>query len=194
MQTLKLYMLLLGCRPAGRHTEQHDIFFSIGSSLSGLVPAINRFWPGAKSNIHIDAWREVTGVDGYKISIEPRGSSLETINKERNLFFITLGGYKEKEFEEYHYKVLTIAKTPDEAKASARQTAFYKHAGFKGAPSHIDDKFGVDADDVYKVSDILPAAIREKYCLQIRHDTNQLQDEMHIAYLPLYKIPKAKLI
>jgi hypothetical protein len=27
---LKLYMLMLGCTPAGRLTEQHDIFFELG--------------------------------------------------------------------------------------------------------------------------------------------------------------------
>jgi hypothetical protein len=29
---LKLYMVMLGCTPEGRLTEQHDIFFGIGTS------------------------------------------------------------------------------------------------------------------------------------------------------------------
>ncbi|MGN6440105.1 MAG: DUF1543 domain-containing protein [Agriterribacter sp.] len=33
-------MLLLGCKPAGRHTEQHDVFFGIGASLKDLIPDI----------------------------------------------------------------------------------------------------------------------------------------------------------
>jgi hypothetical protein len=28
-----------------------------------------------------------------------------------HLFFINLGGYKENEFEEYHYKILTVAQS-----------------------------------------------------------------------------------
>jgi hypothetical protein len=51
---MKLYMIT----PAGRHTEQHDIFFGIGSSLKEIVLKMKDF--GQKpGRIHIDAWREV---------------------------------------------------------------------------------------------------------------------------------------
>ena len=185
MTQAKLYMLLLGCRPKGRNTEQHDIFFAIGNSLAELVPAINSFWPEAKGNIHLDAWREVTHVDGYEISVLPRQ---EKGAQEMSLFFINLGGYKEQEFEEYHYKVLAVAKNLDEAKVSAKQTAFYKHTGFKGAVSHIDDRFGVDADDIHEVKDILSADVKEKYSIKITPTTSAHRDEMHLGYLPVYKI------
>jgi hypothetical protein len=56
------------------------------------------FWPEAKGKIHIDAWREVTIVDNFSIEIVAK----KTVSN--NLFFINLGGYKENEFEEYHYK------------------------------------------------------------------------------------------
>ena len=36
-----------------------------------------------------------------------------------------------------------------------KQTEFYKTMGFKNAESHIDDKHGVDIDDIYKISDLL---------------------------------------
>jgi hypothetical protein len=36
MNDLKLYMLLLGCKPAGRNTEQHDLFFGMRASLSDV--------------------------------------------------------------------------------------------------------------------------------------------------------------
>lgn len=185
MTQAKLYMLLLGCRPKGRNTEQHDIFFAIGNSLAELVPAINAFWPEAKGNIHLDAWREVTQVDGYEISVVPRA---EKTTQEMSLFFINLGGYKEQEFEEYHYKILAVAKNLDEAKTSAKQTVFYKHTGFKGAVSHIDDRFGVDADDIHEVKEILPTDLKEKYSIQIRPSASTQTDEMHLGYLPVYKI------
>ena len=51
MNALKLYMLLLGCKPPGRHTEQHDIFFGIAAELRDLVPEIQQFWPGLKRYI-----------------------------------------------------------------------------------------------------------------------------------------------
>jgi hypothetical protein len=181
-------MLLLGCRPKGRHTEQHDIFFSIGNSISDLITAINAFWPEVKGNIHIDAWREVTHADGYKISVIPRGQTSQKAGE--HLFFVNLGGYKEHEFEEYHYKVLIVAKTLDEAKAKAKETAFYKHTGFKGAVSHIDDRYGVDTDDISEVHDILPASVKETYELLISPDPTGQNDAQQLGYLPLFKIPK----
>ena len=71
MSQNKLYMIMLGCKPKGRHTEQHDIFFTIGKSLKEAVPHIKNFWPQG-GTIHIDAWREVTCIDGFKISIKKR--------------------------------------------------------------------------------------------------------------------------
>jgi hypothetical protein len=70
-----------------------------------------------------------------------------------------LGGYKENEFEEYHYKILTVAQSM--GLASKRRRVLSKHCGFKGAGvSHIDDKYGIDVDDLYKVTDILDSQLK----------------------------------
>lgn len=57
MAQLKLFMVLIGCKPEGRHTEQHDIFFGIGSELRDLIPDMLAFWPEANGKLHIDGWR-----------------------------------------------------------------------------------------------------------------------------------------
>ena len=69
---MKLFMLLLGCKPLGRNTEQHDIFFAIGTDLKDLLTDIFDFWPEANQKIHIDAWREVNRVDNFDISVVNR--------------------------------------------------------------------------------------------------------------------------
>ena len=178
-------MIMLGCRPNGRFTEQHDIFFGIGKSLEDLVPNILNFWPEAKGKLHIDAWREVTHVDGFEISIVTKNENNKSDNQ---LFFINLGGYKENEFEEYHYKILAVATDIAAASKQAKQTTFYKHCGFAGAPSHIDDKFGVDIDDLYKVSDILEPHLSQKFDLQIVKSKNMIEDKLHIGYLKIEKL------
>jgi hypothetical protein len=184
---LKLYMVMLGCKPEGRFTEQHDIFFGIGKSLKDLIPQMKAFWPEAKGQIHIDAWREVTMVDNCSIEIVPKNGTENTASE--NLFFINLGGYKENEFEEYHYKMLTVAENLASASKNAKATTFYKHCGFKGATSHIDDKYGVDVDDIYKVSDILNDHYKEHYSLKIiKVDTFSEEDPLQIGYLKLDKI------
>lgn len=182
MQEYKLFMLLLGCKPQGRHTEQHDIFFGIGTSLKDLLPAIKEFWLDA-GKIHIDSWREVTVVDGHKVKIEPKTST--TTDK---LFFLNLGGYKPGDLEEYHYKVLTVAKDKGEAVQQSKQTAFYLHTGFKGADSHIDDKYGVDVDDIYQIEDILDAASKEQFSIVLEKANNLIPDEFHIGYVKLDKL------
>jgi len=184
---LKLFMVMLGCKPEGRHTEQHDIFFGIAKSLKELIPQMKAFWPEAKGRIHIDAWREVTIVDNFSIEIVTKKASTEPLLD--NLFFINLGGYKENEFEEYHYKKLTIAENISSASKNAKATTFYKHCGFKGATSHIDDKYGIDVDDIYKVTDILNASYKEKYSMKITKVTTFFkEDPLHIGYLKLDKI------
>jgi hypothetical protein len=183
---LKLYMIMLGCRPEGRFTEQHDIFFGIGNSLKELVPDMKAFWPEAKGQIHIDAWREITVVDNYTIEVVPKSSE---VKNQDQLFFINLGGYKEDEFEEYHYKVLAVAESLGLATKKAKETTFYKHCGFAGATSHVDDKFGIDVDDIYNVKEILELDLKEKFALKISKSEEVLKDDqMHIGYLKIDKV------
>ena len=186
MKNLKLYMIMLGCRPKGRFTEQHDIFFGIGESLKDLIPKMKAFWPEAKGKIHVDVWREVTSVDGFKIEIV---SKVAEIISENQLFFINLGGYKENEFEEFHYKMLAVGNKMSDAVKKSKETIFYKHCGFKGATSHVDDKFGVDVDDIYNVNEILELDLEEKFGLKITKSNSEVfEDKLHIGYLKLEKI------
>ena len=181
-------MVMLGCKPKGRFTEQHDIFFGIGYSLRDLIPDMKSFWPEAKGRIHVDAWREVTIVDNFSIEIISKKTADNNPISD-NLFFINLGGYKENEFEEYHYKILTIAENSGLASKNAKTTTFYKHFGFKGATSHIDDKYGIDVDDIYNVGDILAENYKQHFSLKItKNETILEENPLHIGYLKLDKI------
>lgn len=178
----KLYMILLGCTPKGRHTEQNDIFFGIANSLADLKPAMQKFWPGTQ--LHVDAWREVTNVDGFAINIISQEINKET--RKNNLFFLNLGGYKQNEFEEFHYKMLTVAATKGDAVKVALKTAFYKHTSLPGPGiSHIDNRYGVDVDDIFVIKDILPAEMKNQFSIEISNTpVNDLPaDELHLGYL-----------
>jgi len=177
----KLYMLLLGCSPEKRNIEQHDVFFGIGESVKDLIPDIILFWPDAKGKLHIDAFREVTHVGGYSIEVVDNPGTTNA----NHLFFINLGGYKQNEFEEFHYKMVIAAADKSEAINLSKQTAFFRHTGFKGATSHIDDKFGVDVDDIYEITDILPVGTKEKYSLLITPAGSLAEDEIHLGYFKL---------
>jgi hypothetical protein len=186
MNQLKLFMCLLGCTPKGRHIEQHDIFFGIGKTLKELVPTILQVWPEAEGDIHIDAWREVTHVDGYDVQVVEKTNIQNAITE--RLFFINLGGYKENEFEEFHYKMLAVAMDKGLAVLHAKQTAFYNHTGFKGAESHIDDRYGIDVDDAYEISDILTVDVKEQHVIQLTKQSLVQKDELHLGYFKLSKL------
>jgi hypothetical protein len=183
MNDPKLFMVLIGCRPPGRAVEQHDIFFGIAGSIGELVPAIIAYWPEAKGKIHIDAWRAVACANGYKVRVAHKPGADDTVGEK--LYFINLGGYKPGEFEEYHYKMVIAAPGITEAIKLARQTAFYKHTGYKGAVSHIDDKYGIDVDDAALISDILQKSDRLQYRLILEPHTSLPEDELHIGYFKL---------
>lgn len=189
-KNVKLFMVLIGCKPIGRHTEQHDIFFGIGVSLQSLVPEINKFWPEAANQWHIDAWREVNSVHGFSIHIEERShlAKAHQTDEVNHLFFINLGGYKEHEFEEFHFKFLCVANNLEQAKVSAKKIGFYKSTGFKGATSHIDDRYGIDIDDAFQIEDLLSDHDKKNYQVKISADLNLTNDKIHLGYLPIEKI------
>lgn len=179
-------MILIGASPKGRNIEQHDIFFGIGTSVKELLPEMVAFWPEAKGKLHVDAYRIVNKVGRYKVEVVLKADQANA--EPRSLFFLNLGGYKRDEFEELHYKMLVVSDQKALAIKEAKETAFYKHVGFKGATSHIDDKYGVDVDDIFEIKDILSAETKAKYALKFTVDETLPEDEIFLGYLPFSKL------
>ena len=182
---MKLFYIILGATPQGRNTEQHDIFFGIAETLKDLIPAMKKFWPEAKGKIHIDGYQEVKFVDGFELKIVEKNSAIS----DQYLFFINLGGYEKGRFEELHHQSLMVGKSMAEIIKKAKKTEFYKTMGFKNAESHIDDKYGVDIDDVFKVNDILPQEMKEKYSMVLeKTEVENQENHTFIGYLAMSKI------
>lgn len=182
---MKLFYIILGATPNGRNIEQHDVFFGIAETLKDLVPAMKNFWSEAKGQIHIDCYQEVKYVDGFEIEIVER-----KLKKDENqLFFINLGGYQLGQFQEFHEQFLMVGKSMSEIIKRVKQTPFYKTMGFENATSHIDDKHGVDIDDIYKVNDILPLEMKEKYTVVLKKSESEVQENKTvIGYLKIDKL------
>jgi hypothetical protein len=181
-QDLKLILVLIGCTPPGRHIEQHDIFLGVGDSIESLFADIKAYWPEGK--VHIDAWREISNVDSCRISIVEKNEAVET-NTADKLFLLNLGGYLEGKFEEQHYIVLTVQPTKAAATKAAKTTAFYQHNHFGSATSHIDDRYGVDVDDIYEIEELLSPDAKEKYRIIITPEVGLPEDEFHLGYVKL---------
>jgi len=188
-QDLKLFMLLLGSKAPGRHVEQHDYFFGIATNLKELVPACKSFWRGTSANLHIDGWREVTNVDGYEIKVVLKDENSGT--QPEKLFFINLGGYQAGKLEEQHYVVVTVQTDRAQAIQEAKRSVFFKTntiAGNKGANSHIDDKYGIDVDDIYNIAEMLNPKQKEKYHIKISRQSGLPEDDVHLGYFRLDKL------
>lgn len=186
MSLLKLYMILLGCKPQGRHVEQHDVFFGIADSLKELTADMKAFWPDS-GQLHIDAWRQITAVDGHQVNvfIRPAFTEQQPEIQTHKLFFINLGGYQQFKFEEQHYMLITIKPDRIAAIKEAKKTLFFQHNHYEKAVSHIDDKYGIDVDDIYEIEDILSVSQKNKYRIVLSPSDSEKQDEIHLGYLKL---------
>lgn len=176
-------MILLGCKPPGRHIEQHDFFFGVATSLSDLTSEMQAFWPEARGKIHIDGWREVNTVDGYQVNIVPKQ---KTVNQGKKLFFINLGGYQPNKFEEQHYILLSVKDDYATALKEAKSTLFFQNS----SSSHVDDKYGIDVDDIYQIEDILSPESKKNYQINLVAAENLVEDEVHLGYLKMSMLKK----
>lgn len=181
-----LFMLVLGCKPAGRHTEQHDVYFCIGKQFKDLNEHIYNFWPDG-GRIHVDAWRMIRFVDGYRIRVVPR---IDCKSQKHKLYFLNLGGYQPGNMDELHHKILVVGTSKADALKKAKDSAFFKNMSFQNAHSHVDDHYGVDVDDLHRVEDILPADMKSIFALEITPEPGEA-DVLHIGYTKLpYKSQK----
>lgn len=182
----KLYFFLIGCNLDGRFTEQHDIYFGIGRSTADLIKPLREFWPEAEG-LHIDCWREVTNVNGFKIKVLPKNDTNEP-KSHLSLFFINLGGYRKGEFEEFHFKGIFAAGNLAQAIKLSKKTPFYKQFGFKGAVAHIDNQYGVDVDEIYPIEEILSPVDKHSYTIVVTDEIADQVDEIHLGYITLTKL------
>ncbi|WP_419870317.1 DUF1543 domain-containing protein [Chryseobacterium sp. CT-SW4] len=183
---MKLFYFILGATPKGRNIEQHDVFFGIAENTKDLVPDIKAFWQEAEGKIHIDCYQEVKFADGYEVKIVEKTER----SSEDQLFFINLGGYKKGYFEEFHEQHLMVGKSMGEIVKRVKETEFYKTMGFENAVSHIDDKHGVDIDDIFNVNDILPQKMKDKYSIIL--DKTEAEDQRNFTEIGYLKIDKLK--
>lgn len=184
---MKLYLLLLGADVPGRSVEQHDYFFGIAEKPGDLVPAIKAYWPEAGKSLHVDGWREVTRVDHFTVSVARQTDDIPaSANK---LFFLNLGGYTNGKLEEQHYIVLTVQENRAQAVQAAKKDVFYKSHSLKGiATAHIDEKYGVDVDNVHEIGELLLPVYKAQYKIVITETKDLPEDEIYLGYFKLEKL------
>lgn len=175
MPSFKLFLIVLGATPLGRHIEQHDVVFAVGESIKDCFVQIRRHWP--IPSLHIDSYAAIEEVDGYRVSI-----SEKPLTSPLQLYFVNLGGYKPNDLEEYHKKLVIAASSLFEAKEKAKEDIFYSEGLQKGpARSHLDDKMAID--EILLINEKIP----KEYSILLTEDSTSsfLNNIIVPGYYPL---------
>lgn len=181
---MKLYYLVLGATVPGKFTEQHDVIFAIAENVTDLIPRIEAHWNATE--VHLDAWREVTCVDGYEIQVTEKGKAEKN---GLNLYFINLGGYRQGSFSEHHLQQLVIASDVKEAAQWAKTHTFCpEHTITMASRCHVDNKFGIDVEAEDGLGEMLSATDLADFSLSIFPNQDKATDILHVGYFPLDKL------
>lgn len=160
-------MILIGFKPKGLNTEQHDVRFEVGVSIKdpAFQKRLRENLPFGKDvKIHIDAVIEISHADGYDVVVVPKSHPEKS---EKNLWFVNLGGYKNGVFHEFHKRLLLVEEKVTDAIIRALKDQFVSEMDtpHEKARPHHDDSLNVsqktdgvapvDADDHINVGDEL---------------------------------------
>jgi len=152
---LSLFIVVLGGRSLKSNIEIHDVRWVLGKSLEDTFPELRKQWLGKINGLHIDSYKRIEYVDGYKIEISKsnKNNSIKANTEDESLWFINLGGYDPKKMYEEHEFSLVVAKKAIDAKKKAKQNWM---SNFKN--KHNDDFSSItnftQVDDIHSIKEI----------------------------------------
>ena len=152
---LSLFIVVLGGRSSTSNVEIHDVRWVLGESIEDTFPELRKQWLGKKGGLHIDSYKCIKYIDGYKIVvIKPNKDKLnDEYLKGLSLWFVNLGGYNPKNMYEEHLFTLVVAKNKMEAKKKGKRNW---ESNLKKI--HNDDCSGIknlqQVDDVHPIKKI----------------------------------------
>ncbi len=152
---LSLFIVVLGGRSLKSNIEMHDVRWVLGESIEDTFSELRKQWLGKRSGLHIDSYKRIQYVDGYKITVSEsnKENSISQKTEEESLWFINLGGYNPKRMYEEHEFSLVIARNHIEAKKKAKKNW---ESNLKN--KHNDDYSGIknfdQIDDIHSIKQI----------------------------------------
>jgi len=122
-----LFLVVLGGRVGKANIELHDVRWVVGSKIEDTYDTLRKDWFGSPKGLHIDSYKKIKYLDGYKINLRNVENLKINNNKfsnksknKRNLWFVNIGGYNPTSMQEKHEFGLVIAKNKLEAKNIAK--------------------------------------------------------------------------
>ena len=172
-------MVVLGGRAKKANVELHDVRWVIGSKIEDTYDSLRRDWFGMREGLHIDSFKKITYVDGYKINLKKIENKKLKNNKipnekitKKNLWFVNIGGYDPSSMQEKHEFGLVVAKSSLDAKNKAKSKWLNgckkKH---KDDITHVNDLW--TCDDCQIISKI------DNWEIELKQDNNSLENTFY---------------
>ena len=121
-----LFLVVLGGRAKMANIELHDVRWVLGSRIEDTFDVLRRDWFGSLEGLHIDSYKQINYVDGYKINLKNlenkkinKNTVISENNTKKNLYFVNIGGYDPTSMQEKHEFGLVVASSNLEAKNKA---------------------------------------------------------------------------
>ena len=121
LEDIFLYLVVLGGKAKKANIELHDVRWVVGSKIEDTYDVLRRDWFGSKKGLHIDSYKKIKCIDGYKINLRNvenlKNNKFSASSKtKKNLWFVNIGGYEPSSMQEKHDFGLVIASNKLEAK------------------------------------------------------------------------------
>ncbi len=122
-----LYLVVLGGRAKKSNVELHDVRWVVGSKIEDTYNTLRMDWFGSLKGLHIDSYKKIKYIDGYKINLRyfekdkiEKKKLVKKNDSKKFLWFVNIGGYSPTSMQEQHEFGLVIASTKLEAKNIAK--------------------------------------------------------------------------
>ncbi len=126
-ENIFLYLVVLGGKAKKANVELHDVRWVVGSKIEDTYDALRKDWFGSPEGLHIDSYKKIKYIDGYRINLiyfeKDKIDKNQLIKKnkaKKHLWFVNIGGYNPTSMQEKHEFGLVTASTKLEAKNLAK--------------------------------------------------------------------------
>ena len=141
MERIHLFLVVLGGRARNANVELHDVRWVVGTRIEDTYSLLRKEWFGIIEGLHIDSYKKINIVDGYKVNLKnienkklKNNKFLKGNNTKKKLWFVNIGAYNPCSMQEKHEFGLVVASNSLEAKNKAKSKWLN---GFK--KKHKDD-------------------------------------------------------
>ena len=126
-EEIYLFLVVLGGRAKKANIELHDVRWVVGSRIEDTFDVLRKDWFGTFDGLHIDSYKKINHVDGYKINLKnienkklKNKKFFNGNDSKKNLWFVNIGGYNPHSMQEKHEFGLVVASSKLEAKNIAK--------------------------------------------------------------------------